>query len=464
MRSRLLVAGLLAAVSLAGPGCGKSPSGKAVQILEKYRKVSGSKPLPAAGMIRVRLSSPEGKPSATGRAEVLWEPGRYRESASSAGMTTIRGIESGKGYFTDGDGVTRVASEPVLRELLTRSYFWRRAWLFQDREKARLRLGPADETSVSVSLLPEGGNPLRLIFSRANGLLLSVRSPRFRFDFSSAASFRDLSDPQAPVHCQVSWSGLPTGRIPQPYVGGGRVHFGKAPAEVRFERKGGAILVPAWLSGRAARLSVDAVATGPVQVGPALADRLGLRFEPDVYGRQIAAGASLEIGTASYPSLFVQKVPATPPGADIVAGGCLFREAIVELDSAAGKLRLHAPATFVPPEGYFRIAIDDDDDRPVAILDLGSRDMRLAAGSDTGEAAILLAGKTADRLGLVGEPSTSGVTWGPINLPPLALRIDRVGFFPDWGDDGQLGFSVLLRFHVFWNMPQRWIYVRPLEP
>jgi hypothetical protein len=464
MRPRLLASGLLAAAVLWGAGCGRSPTDQAGQILEKYRKASASKPLPASGMIRIRLSAPEGRPAATGRADILWEPGRYRESVTSAGLTTVRGIESGKAYFTDGDGVTRVASEPVLRELLTRSYFWRRAWLFQDRETARLRLARGDEASVSVSLLPEGGNPLRLIFSRADGRLLSARSPRFRLDFSSAVSFRDLSNPETPVVGQISWSGLPTGRIPQPYVGGGRARFGETPAEARFERRAGGILVPAWLSGRAIRLAVDADAAGPVAVAPALADRLGLRFEPDVYGREIAGGASLEIGTVSYPSLFVQKGGAMPPGADAVAGGCLFREAIVELDSRAGRLRLHAPARFVPPEGYFRIVIDDDDDRPVAILDLGSRDMRLTAGSDTGEAALVLAGKTADRLGLAGETNLTGATWGPIDLPPLPLRIGRGAFFPDWGDDGKLGFAALLPFHVFWNMPQRWIYVRPLEP
>jgi hypothetical protein len=464
MRTRLFAAGLLACAWLTGLGCGKSPADQAALILEKYRKASGSKPLPAAGMIRIHLSAAQGRPAAAGQAEILWEPGRYRESVSSAGLTTIRGIESGKAYFTDGDGVTRVASDPVLRELLTRSYFWRRAWLFQNRENARLRLGPADATSVSVGLLPEGGNPLRLVFSSTDGRLLSVRSARLRLDFSSAASFRDLSNPETPVLGQVSWTGLPTGRIPQPYVGGGRVRFGAAPAEVRFERREGALLVRAWLAGRSVRLSVDAAADGPVRVSPQVAEQTGLRFVPDVYGREIAAGASLEIGTASYPSLFVQKDAALPAGADAAAGGCLFREAIVELDPAAGKVRLHAPATFAPPEGYFRIVIDDDDDRPVAILDLGSRDMRLTAGSDTGQAAILLAGKTADRLGLAGETELKGVTWGPINLPPLALRVVRSGFFPDWGDDGKLGFSVLSRFHAFWNMPQRWIYVRPLEP
>jgi hypothetical protein len=464
MRIRLFAVGLFSVGLLAAPGCGRSPSGGAAGILEKYRKISGAKPLPAAGMIRIRLSAAPGGPAATGRAEILWEPGRYRETVSSAGLTTTRGIEFGKAYFTDGDGVTRVASDFVLRELRSRSYFWRRAWLFANRENALIRLGPDDGASASVILFPDGGNPLRLTFSRPDGRLLSVRSPRFHVDFSSATSLTDLSRPATPVPGQITWSGLPTGRIPQPYVGGARVRFGAAPAEARFERREGGIRVPAWVSGRAVHLAVDAAADGPVQVSPSLAGQLGLRFVPDVYGREIAEGGSLEIGTASFPSLFVQRSAAMPPGADAVAGACLFREAIVELDPAAGKLRLHNPATFVAPEGYFRIVIDDDDDRPVAILNRGSRDMRLTAGSDTGEAAIVLALETADRLGLAGETSAKGITWGSIDLPPIPLRVVRGEFFPDWGDEGKLGFSLLLRFHLFWNMPQRWTYIRPLEP
>ena len=64
-------------------------------------------------MIQIRLS-PGRRPSPWCNAEVLWEPGRYRESIASAGLTTRRGIEWAKGYFTDEDGVTRVASEPIL--------------------------------------------------------------------------------------------------------------------------------------------------------------------------------------------------------------------------------------------------------------------------------------------------------------------------------------------------------------
>src|SRR5215831_9462004 len=117
-RRRALGLALFAIVAAHG-ACGENaPSRISARILDRYRKVSGAKPLPAGGMIRLRLASVAGAPAATGTSEILWEPRRYRESTTSAGMTTVRGVESGKAYFTDEDGVTRVASEPVLRELL----------------------------------------------------------------------------------------------------------------------------------------------------------------------------------------------------------------------------------------------------------------------------------------------------------------------------------------------------------
>src|SRR5262245_28158055 len=176
--------GLLLLVSLvAHGGCGENaPSRICARILDRYRKVSGAKPLPAGGMIRLRLASVADMPSATGAAEIVWEPRRYRESVSSAGMTTVRGIESGKAYFTDEDGVTRVGSEPMLRELMTRSYFWRRAWLFTEYERAEISPGPADDATVSVRFRPEWANPLLLVFSRRDGGLVAVRSARFRLE------------------------------------------------------------------------------------------------------------------------------------------------------------------------------------------------------------------------------------------------------------------------------------------
>src|SRR5262245_5600646 len=192
---RLAPAGfaLLAVLSVS---CGDAiPSRMAVRILDRYRKTSGAKPLTAGGMILIRLQRPAGAAGEPGREEILWEPYRFRDTVSSAGLTTVRGIESGRAYFIDGDGVTRVASEPVLRELITRSYFWRRGWLFEDHERALLRLGPADGESASIQLDVLGGNPLVLAFARNDGRLLRVRSPRFDLDYQSPTRFRDVSDP-----------------------------------------------------------------------------------------------------------------------------------------------------------------------------------------------------------------------------------------------------------------------------
>jgi hypothetical protein len=467
LRNRTLAIGLALAALVAASGCGEhSASRIAAGALEKYRKTSGAKPLPASGMMRLRLAAPADRPPAAGLDEVLWETRRYRESVSSAGLTTIRGIESGKAYFTDQDGVTRVASDQFLRELTTRSYFWRRAWLFEERERAWLDSAREDATTVSVSLRPEGGNPLTLTFSRADGRLLAARSPRFALEFTSPRAFRDVSDPRNPFDGEIAWVGLPTGPIVQAYAGGGQSRFGAAAADgAPFERRSGALTVPAAVLGRTVRLAIDASADGPVVLSPELAGRLGLVFAPDVFGRFVAPAASLEVAGVVYPSLWVQRSSEPlPGGADAMAGGCLFREAAVEFDPEAGRLRLHDSQTWSAPEGYFRIVIDDDEDRPVAILNRGKSEVRLAAGSDTGEAAIVLAAASAEREGLAGANEATGFTWGLIHLPALPMTIARDGFDPDWGDDGRLGFAVLLRFHAFVNMPERWIYVKAVAP
>ena len=448
-------------------GCREgSPSAIAGRILARYQRETGSKPLTAGGMIRLRLFRPSGETEGSGSAEILWEPIRYRESTSSAGWTTVRGIEQGKAYFTDPDGITRVVSDQVLRELTTRSYFWRRAWLFRDREGARLRLGQATDDEVSISLQPSGGNPLHLTFSSRDGRLRSARSPRFDLEFSSPTRFEDRSDPSHVFAGEIAWTGLPTGTIPHAEVGGGRARFAEVSSRVPFDRAGGALVIPARIGGEPARLAVDAAADGLVRVSPALGARLHLDRRLDVLGRVVASGVALEAGAAAYPGLFVEEASTgtapLPAGVDAVAGACLFREAIVEFDPDARQLGLHDPERWVIPEGFVRVVIDDDGDRPVAILDRGSHSVRVTAGSDTGDAALELAAESARREAVEPNPQASGLFWGSMKLAPVDLRIsDRANAFaPDWGDDGRMGFPLLLRFHAYVNMPQRWVYLR----
>jgi hypothetical protein len=459
---RAALAAVTALVAVFAVACGEAaPSRMAGRILDRYRKTSGAKPLTAGGMIRIGLARPAGLAGETGREEILWEPRRFRDTVSSAGWTTVRGIESERAYYIDFDGVTRVASEPVLRELITRSYFWRRAWLFRDHDRALLRLGPADDKSAAVRLDVLGGNPLTLAFDRNDGRLLRVRSPRFDLDFLTPTRFVDVSDPARPVQGEIAWTGLPTGVMPSPQVGGGRASFAEPSTQLSAVRQGGTLLIDASILGKPVRLAVDGRADGPLRLSSRLASRLPLKFTTDVFGRPIAGGATLRVGAASWPSLFAQISEAVPQGADAVAGACLFREAVVELDLEQARLGLHDPARWAVPEGYVRIVTDDDDNRPVVVFRRGSTDLRLTAASDSGDAAVVLAAAAAEGAGLAGASEADDLKWGPLRLPALSLRIAGEGFSPAWGDDGLVGVALYDHAHVYIDMPQRWTYVQP---
>lgn len=460
------IALLLVAIGLGPLACRLGADREiAERILERHRRVAGGKPLPGSYVVRIRLS-PEAAGGGTGLAEIAWEPNRYRERISSAGVTTERGIQSGKAYFTDEDGVTRVASEPILRELLARSYFWRRAWLFADRGGARPALGPADEASQSVRLQPSGSNPLFLSFSRRTGQLLGVRSPRFVLDFRGPRSFREVSGRAAPVRGDVVWLGLPTGALPDAAVGGECGRFAPGAPPVEFERTDdGGISVPARVNGTPLRLAIDSTVDAPLALSPEKADALGLSFPPDVYGRRIASGATVEVAGFQCRGAHVQRIATAPAGADGVVGGTIMREAVLELDPASARLALHDPAAWVAPAGFHRMIVDDDGNRPVATLRKGSGGARLTVASATGSSDLRIAPTAAERLEIGVPGLISGFRWGALALPALRAEPESSPTDPEWGDDGRLGFPLLLRFHVYLDMPHRWIYLQePAAP
>jgi hypothetical protein len=86
----------------------------------------------------------------------------------------------------------------------------------------------------------------------------------------------------------------------------------------------------------------------------------------------------------------------------------------------------------------------------------------LTAGAALGSADLALTAEALERLDVSGPGPVGGMRWGPLELPDLSLQ--REGDRPDtgWGDDGKLGFAMLLRFQSHLDMPHRWIYVRPL--
>lgn len=454
-------------VLVAAAGCRlESESRVAERILERYRSVTGARPLAPSQVIRMRLSpDAAGASPAAGVAEVAWRRGRYRERTSSAGATTERGIQAGKAYYVDEDGFTRVASEPVLAELLTRSYFWRRAWLFVDRERARLSVGPADPAVVSIRLAPTGGAfPLTLSFSRRDGRLVAVRSPRFDLDFTSPTRFRETSGRRPPVRAEITSVDLPTGPLPDAAVGGGCGRFEGTAVPLGFAHTAqGGIAFPAAVNGVPVTLALDSAADGPVGVSREVAARLGLSFAPDVFGRRIAAGARLEAGGFSCEGIHVEQLASAPDGADGVAGGTIFREAVVEIDPRTARLALHDPSRFVPPEAFTRILVDDDGNRPVTILRRRGDDVRLLLASPTGRAHLRLAPEAADRVGVELPGTVDGFRWGGVALPGLSAVLETRATSPDWGEHGTFGFPALLRFHAFVDLTYRWIYVRPIE-
>ena len=451
---------ILALALLSASGCGERAAARiARRILQDHRNAARAKPLPPSAVIRLSYSSAGG---GSGEGQIQWDRWRYRETLSCAAWKTEWGIQGGKAYYGDEDGVIRVASEPVLAELTTRSYFWRRAYLFADLERARLDLGPSDEGTVSVRLTPRGGNPLVLTFSRRAERLLAARSPRFDLVFESATRLTDASRRDSPLQAEIRSMGLPTRTMEDTSAGGGTVHWPDAGAQVAFEKAGHGIVFPARIAGLPVRILLDAEVDGPVRVRGDRAAGAALAFRPDVLGRQVARGGPLEVGAVSFAPLLLQRVDSIPEGADAAAGAALFRETVVELDPGASRLALHDPAKWVIPEGYFRGLLDDDGDRPVAILRKGRETLRVLAAVPS-RAALLLAPEAAARAGLASPGAlASDLRWGAAGLPSLTVSVEGGRFDPDWGEDGRLGFDALLRFHVFFDMPHRWTYLKPI--
>jgi hypothetical protein len=179
-------------------------------------------------------------------------------------------------------------------------------------------------------------------------------------------------------------------------------------------------------------------------------------------GRKIARGAALEVGTLSYPRPLLEASGDIPEGCDALAGALFFRETVVEFDPAAGSVRFYEPERWSAPPGFFKGLLDDDGNRPAAILRRGGDSARLRAAVP-GIAGILLAAETAKRLGLSPSASVADWKWGTAELPPAAVAVSERGFDPEWGDEGALGFDLILRFHAFLDLPRRWAYLQPLE-
>jgi len=428
------------------------------RILADHRTRAGVRPLPAAGVVRIRLSQPR-DPSAAGTDLVEWNGENFRETVSSAGLTVVRGIQGEKGYFRDEDGITRVASEPILADLRTRSYFWRRAYLFEDLERARALLGPSDQASVTVGLIPRGGNTLWLTFARADGRLLRAHATRLDFVFDSTKRFTDRSRRGMAVSAEVTSVGLPTASLLDTAVGGWLARWQAASAESAIVRSGPHVLVSGKLSGHPASIVIDGAEDGPIRVRSALADQLGLTFATDVFGRSVARGVELAVGALDLPGLSVERAASLPEGVDVSAGAPFFRETVVEIDPATTQIRFHDPAHWVMPEGLFRVLLDDDGNRPVIIARRNGANVRLL-GPTAIDTDIQLTPEGARRLGLPDQaPTLSGLRLG-LELPARTVPIID-GPESDWDEDGRLSWNLILASRAEFDLAHRWVYLRP---
>jgi hypothetical protein len=440
-------------------GCRAISEAKIAQrVLDDHRARAKVKPLPRAGVIRIKLARVD-DPAASGTEVLEWDEAHFRETLSSAGWTRVRGIQGEKAFFTDEDGVTRVASEPLLADLVTRSYFWRRAYLFDDLERARTVLGPSDAASVTIGLTPRGGDTLWLTFGRSDGRLLRAYSARFDLAFETSARFLESSRRGASVRGEIAHVGLPVRSLADTNAGGWSSLW-KAPfAESPLVRKGDGVAISAQVSGHAATLRIEGGEDGPLRLAPALADKLGLSFAPDIFGRFVAYGAELAVGALSFPSVWVERAGTLPEGVDASGGVPFFRETVVEVDSAEGRVRFHDPARFVNPDGFYRVIIDDDGDRPVVIGRRNGASIRLL-GPTSSAAPILLTPEAAHRLGLSGRaPVLHGLFIGP-ELPPTPVLIEDERQ-SDYGEDGRISWSLILQSHADFDMVHRWLYLRP---
>ena len=192
---------------------------------------------------------------------------------------------------------------------------------------------------------------------------------------------------------------------------------------------------------------IDGAADGPVAVSPDLASRPRRSPSPRTSSAALAPAAlARRRGRRRGPSLWVRRAEAVPPGADAVAGGCLFREAIVDLDA-----RRRPPA---PGDSASRFLRPTASSAPPSTTTATGRwrsstaersDLRLTLAADSGEAAA--AARLSERRRASGWSGTSasrpGV--GADSAARSALRESPSGFVPDWGDDGRLGLPAAVR-------------------
>ena len=114
------------------------------------------------------------------------------------------------------------------------------------------------------------------------------------------------------------------------------------------------------------------------------------------------------------------------------------------------------------PDGFGRSLLDDDGDMPVAILSRPAGACGCGPGPGGFRRCSFRRRAPRDYGVDPAAPQSPGLVWGTLRLPPLPVRLEPSTFDPEWGDDGAIGYPLLLRFHAILDLPHRWVYLKPL--
>jgi hypothetical protein len=248
---------------------------------------------------------------------------------------------------------------------------------------------------------------------------------------------------------------------------------------------------------RSLRILLDSGA-GRTAVDAPLVDSLGLR----VTGQGRALGASgtaairfladvpVRLGAVDLPlpsavSLaFADLEPALGQDMDAVVGHELFSRFVVQIDYAAGVLRLYDPASFVAPDAPFvpLQVVNSAAYVPVRVTVGGeSMDARLRLDTGSGGALTLNAPFVRAHGLATGPGLTGGASWGvggrsrevnrvlerltiggvAVEAPVATLSLDTAGVLAGSEGDGLLGGEVLRRFTVTLDYGRGRMYLQP---
>lgn len=269
-------------------------------------------------------------------------------------------------------------------------------------------------------------------------------------------------------------------------------------AELPFSSPSNMIVTEGTIGASRPLVVVLDTGAGPTVVDAPLVDSLGLR----VTGQGRAQGASgsapmrvlgevpVRLGTLDFPVpwavsiAFADLEPAAGRNIDAVVGHELFQRYVVQVDYAAGRIRLFEPATFPAPDAP-SVPLEVTGGAvflPVQVqADGRTLDARLRL--DTGSASALTFTAPFVRAhGLADGPGTlRGASWGvggrsvevtrileratlagiTLDAPTATLSMDTAGVLAGGEGDGLLGGDVLRRFTVTLDYGRGRMYLQP---